>query len=368
MSKEFFDTPLARRWVLVAGTGLKHGTPEADILAARAVGRELASYRYGLVTGGWHGVDFATADEFVNTLRSLALNPDDYLIQVVAEHRAPVRYGGRVVVVPSGAREWLEPQKYADAVVLIGGRGGTYRTWLGALHDGIPRFPLGGTTGDAEAAFKQTLDLWELIPIRGIARTDFEALAQSIRSQADATAVAHALVSNLLPRALNAFDALSRPQSSNSTTMFISYSRRDANWIQRLRTLLRPAERRGVLQTWVDADLEPGKSWKEQIQGRINRSQAALLCVSPALLKSTFVRKTEFPALTARRSDPSFRLFWTLIEPCAWQSVPNLSQIQAIGSTDFAVSESATGADEQCRLIEIVNTLTRILAELQPSY
>ena len=32
----------ARRWILVAGTGLKVGTPETDRLVAKAVGVELA--------------------------------------------------------------------------------------------------------------------------------------------------------------------------------------------------------------------------------------------------------------------------------------------------------------------------------------
>jgi len=36
------DSALARRWILVAGTGLKVGTPETDRLVAKAVGVELA--------------------------------------------------------------------------------------------------------------------------------------------------------------------------------------------------------------------------------------------------------------------------------------------------------------------------------------
>lgn len=54
----FMDVGLYRRWILLAGTGNKVGTPEVDILAAKAIGKELATHRYGLITGGWHGVDY----------------------------------------------------------------------------------------------------------------------------------------------------------------------------------------------------------------------------------------------------------------------------------------------------------------------
>ena len=52
------NSPCTRRWIPVAGTGKKVGTPEVDILAAKAIGKELATLRYGLITGGWHGVDY----------------------------------------------------------------------------------------------------------------------------------------------------------------------------------------------------------------------------------------------------------------------------------------------------------------------
>ena len=50
---------------------------------AKAVGVELAKYRYGLVVGGWHGVDYLVTESFLNELSSHSLDPRDYLIQVL---------------------------------------------------------------------------------------------------------------------------------------------------------------------------------------------------------------------------------------------------------------------------------------------
>ncbi|MFH0998551.1 MAG: hypothetical protein V1844_24130 [Pseudomonadota bacterium] len=112
------NVSVPRRWVLVAGTGLEVGTPPTDILAARAVGEQLAKHRYGLITGGWHGVDYVATESFLRQLQSDTIDPKDYLIQVVPEERQSGHRDGHIVKTPYGAREWLEPQKYADAVIL----------------------------------------------------------------------------------------------------------------------------------------------------------------------------------------------------------------------------------------------------------
>jgi hypothetical protein len=143
---------------------------------AKAVGVELAKHRYGLVVGGWPGVDYLVTESFLNELSLHSLDPKDYLIQVLSKGRRLLLNQGRVIRTPYGGREWLEPQKYADAVILIGGKGGTFDAWLGALHDGIPRFPVGGTHGDA----RKTFDLWELIPVPGITRSEFDKLRRGI--------------------------------------------------------------------------------------------------------------------------------------------------------------------------------------------
>jgi hypothetical protein len=57
----------SKRWILVAGTGLVKGTPIEDVNAAPAIGTELARNRYGLVTGGWPGVDYLATQAFLRT-------------------------------------------------------------------------------------------------------------------------------------------------------------------------------------------------------------------------------------------------------------------------------------------------------------
>jgi hypothetical protein len=328
------------------------------------VGSWLARHRFGLVAGGWHGVDYIATESFLHGVIEQGLPPKDHLIQVLTKDQELLIPGGRIVRTAEGAREWAEPQRYADAVVLIGGLGGTYYTWLGALHDGLPRFPLGGTGGDASRAFKETVDLWELMPVPGLTLSEFEALGQQVKSDTDAEALASTLIGRLLQKSLAAADARSRRDVTGAPSIFISYSRRDGQWVDRLRTLFRPIERRGMVSTWSDTDLEAGLAWEPQVLSRIAAAQAALLLVTPALLASDYIKRVELPALLSRAKAPAtnFRLFWLLLEPCDWRSkLPELADVQAIGDLNRSVSESASSADEQVRLIQVVEAIGRAL-------
>lgn len=356
--------PTSQRWVVVAGTGLQLGTPPKVVRTARAVGAWLARHRFGLVAGGWHGVDYIVTESFLHGVNEQGLPHEDHLIQVLTQDQALLIPGGRIVRTAQGAREWAEPQHYADAVVLIGGIGGTYYTWLGALHDGLPRFPLGGTGGDAGRAFKETVDLWELIPVPGLTLREFETLGMSVKSDADADALASNLTGDLLHKSLAAADARSRRDFTGAPSIFISYSRRDGQWVDRLRTLFRPMERRGMVSTWSDTDLEAGLAWEPQLLASIAAAKAALLLVTPALLASEYVKRVELPALLSRSRDAAtkFRLFWLLLEPCDWRSkLPELAEVQAIGDLNRSVIESASSADEQVRLIKVVEEIGRAM-------
>lgn len=349
------------RWITVAGTGDLDGTPLADCRAAAAVGRELARHRYGLITGGWHGVDYLVTDAFIRTLVAEGVNPDAYLIQVLKENQPLLHSAGKIIRTQPGALEWLEAQKWSDALILIGGKGGTYYSWLGALHDGLPRFPLGGTSGDAASAFKQTLDLWELMPVPGITVDQFRALGTPIDSDEVADQVAAHLVGELIWRSLHAVDAR-YTATTQAAPLFISYSHADSEWMARIRTLLRPQERRGLISIWVDSDIEPGLAWESQLTHHLQSARGALILVSKAFLKSAYITDIELPAFARKMSEqrpgePPFHLFWVLLEDCDWRSVELLKNIQATGGTSIAVASLADRSDQHCKLIEIVETV-----------
>ena len=149
------------KWVLVAGTGTEEGMSAEVRAASQALGEQLAAGGYGLITGGWPGVDHRTAVAYVGRLRELGADPASHFKQIVMRGRALLLEEGTLVFVETGTREYTESVKHADALVLVGGVGGTFEVYEVAKLRRIPLFPLAATGGDARRAFADLAQTWQ---------------------------------------------------------------------------------------------------------------------------------------------------------------------------------------------------------------
>jgi hypothetical protein len=192
------ETPagIPQVWVLVAGTGARWQNVLARFLrlvgftvpplleldeklqqTCIALGESLARTGYGVVTGGWRGVDELTSRSFARELERAGLPLEDRLIQVVVEDELPAFPAGNLVLVHRGEEEWTESVKRADAVVLIGGVGGTWTTGEYGLKFGRIVFPLADTGGDAAKFYMHMQRHWKPEFLSGIDRSRFQVIA-----------------------------------------------------------------------------------------------------------------------------------------------------------------------------------------------
>jgi hypothetical protein len=131
--------------VLVAGTG-SYELPQAVLWMAECVGRELARKGFGLITGGWQGVDYVSADAYVVELSRMGA-PQEVLIQIVDSNSTPDYPGGTTHFATTDSI--TEAVERSQAVVLLGGVGGTGLVGQQALWLQRPIWAPGGTEGDA---------------------------------------------------------------------------------------------------------------------------------------------------------------------------------------------------------------------------
>lgn len=61
--------------------------------------------------------------------------------------------------------------------------------------------------------------------------------------------------------------------------LFISYSHKDREWVERLRTMIKPLERRHGLDRWDDSRIQAGMVWREEIEKALASARVALLMV-----------------------------------------------------------------------------------------
>jgi hypothetical protein len=175
-----------RGWVLVAGTGPLRAFSNELRETAQHLGKQLAANGYGLVTGGWTGVDETVARAFWETSAEQGLAPEDRLIQIIVKDEDPPFTAGQLFFVNKGQEEWLEPIQRADAVLLLGGIGGTWNTGEMALEMRKPVLPLADTGGDAKKLYLQMLRDWNHFDWIKLSKDQFQRVARPRLSGVDA--------------------------------------------------------------------------------------------------------------------------------------------------------------------------------------
>lgn len=75
--------------------------------------------------------------------------------------------------------------------------------------------------------------------------------------------------------------------------VFISYSRKDEQHMDRLRIHLKPLEREGLIEPWHDRMIAPGTNWQHEIDENLAAAEIVLLLVSPDFVASDYAYDRE---------------------------------------------------------------------------
>ncbi|WP_426753385.1 SAV_2336 N-terminal domain-related protein [Myxococcus sp. Y35] len=199
-------TPRGQR-VLVVGTG------DADLLTpeivwvSQALGQKLAREGYGLIGGGWPGVDEQVGRAYLAALRLIGTKPEELFLQVVAPGVLPTLREG--VFQRTTSPENVEAAILeADAVVLIGGAEFTRQVYERARAERKPVFPIPGLGGTSDNVYKLLLRRWDKSSFGGLSLREMEALNLRCGSREDASELMDRLTT-LMVRSLAA--PLDRP-------------------------------------------------------------------------------------------------------------------------------------------------------------
>ena len=117
-------------------------------------------------------------------------------------------------------------------------------------------------------------------------------------------------------------------------SVFVSYSHRDRDWLDRLRVHLKPLERAGSIGVWDDTRLAAGQVWHDEIRQALAAASVAVFLVSADFLASDFIAGEELPQLLEAAERRGVLILPVFLSPCRIAAVPALARIQSVNPLD----------------------------------
>ncbi len=113
-------------------------------------------------------------------------------------------------------------------------------------------------------------------------------------------------------------------------SLFISYSREDAKYVEQLRKRLKVMERNGLIRTWYDREIYAGQEWKPEILRELNEADAIICQLSSDFLASDFCFLTELDTAVKRQVAGEAALIAYVLRACGWLRVNQLKRFQIL--------------------------------------
>jgi TIR domain len=112
------------------------------------------------------------------------------------------------------------------------------------------------------------------------------------------------------------------PKVQITKPVFISYSHKDAKWLEKLKQFLRPLEDKELIRVWDDTEIRPGSDWLGEISKALESARVAVFLLTQNFLDSPFIREKELPVLIEAAKNRGCLIFWIAVSSSTFEDSP----------------------------------------------
>ena len=112
------------------------------------------------------------------------------------------------------------------------------------------------------------------------------------------------------------------PKVQVTKPVFISYSHKDAKWLEKLKQFLRPLEDQELIRVWDDTEIRPGSDWLDEIRKALESARVAVFLLTQNFLDSPFIREKELPVLIEAAKNRGCLIFWIAVSSTTFEDSP----------------------------------------------
>lgn len=130
-----------------------------------------------------------------------------------------------------------------------------------------------------------------------------------------------------------------KPLPKQKNKIFISYSHKDGEWLEKINTFLDTMQYEGInIDSWDDTKLKSGDEWEAEITKALYEAYVAILIVSQDFLNSKFIRNNELPIILKSAELGGTKVLSIIVRPCTFELNKKLSQFQAVNTPSKPLS------------------------------
>lgn len=142
--------------------------------------------------------------------------------------------------------------------------------------------------------------------------------------------------------------------------IFVSYSHRDEDTLERLKAHLSPLRRDGRIETWYDREIRAGGEIDDEISEQLETCNVFVLLISPDFLNSDYCMDTEMTRAMGRHEEGTARVIPIIVEDCYWKTSP-FRKLKALPKDGKPISN---WTNENTAFLNIVEEVARVLDDM----